>query len=140
MESFLLYNQCMIWKQITNAPLYEVSNTGLVRHIKYKRIRKPRVGRGGYHTYHLPDMDGVVKNMRAARIVASAFICDIPAGYVVDHIDRDRKNDSVRNLRVVTIKENNGNRVMLSVGVVDSIIELHAAGVSSADIVDRITR
>ena len=78
--------------------------------------------------------------MRAARIVAATFIGEIPVGHVVDHIDRDRKNDSVDNLRIVTIKENNSNRVMLSAGVIDFIIELHASGMSSADIVDRITR
>ena len=37
-------------------------------------------------------------------------IVEIPEGYEIDHIDRDRKNNFPNNLRLVTKKENNRNK------------------------------
>jgi hypothetical protein len=37
---------------------------------------------------------------------------DIPRGHEVDHIDRNRSNNNINNLKLVTIQENRKNRVM----------------------------
>ena len=40
------------------------------------------------------------------RLVWVLFYGEIPEGYVIDHIDRNRSNNSPENLRLVTIQEN----------------------------------
>lgn len=50
------------------------------------------------------------KNYRIHRLVVEAFIGPIPEGFEVDHIDRDRSNNDVTNLRIVTHSENCRNR------------------------------
>jgi len=128
----------MEWKKITNTANYEISNTGLVRHIKFQRIKRPDTDRGGYYTYKLRCLDGKIRNLRAARLVAAAFIGDIPSGYVVDHIDRIRQNDNVDNLRIVTQSENSQNRKYYDRNGVCRIIDLHKKGFSVDAIVAKL--
>ena len=45
------------------------------------------------------------------RIVYEAFFGQIPAGYEIDHIDRDPANNAISNLRVCTHAENMRNTV-----------------------------
>ena len=42
------------------------------------------------------------KRYRVHRLVAGAFLGDIPSGYETDHIDRDRSNNAVTNIRIVS--------------------------------------
>jgi len=51
----------------------------------------------------------VYKTMRIHRIVTSLFIGEVPKGMEVDHIDGNRANNSVRNLRIVSRKLNAQN-------------------------------
>lgn len=46
----------------------------------------------------------------AHRLVLEAFKGNAPVGMECDHIDRDRSNNSITNLRWVTKKENQNNR------------------------------
>lgn len=43
------------------------------------------------------------------RIVAQAYFGEIPEGCEIDHINRDRLNNAVENLRIVTPSENHRN-------------------------------
>lgn len=45
------------------------------------------------------------------RAVAKLFIGDIPIGMQIDHIDGDKHNNRVDNLRICTCKENNNNPI-----------------------------
>lgn len=47
---------------------------------------------------------------RLNRLVYSNIYGEIPKGYEIDHIDRDRKNNFPDNLRLVTKSENNLNK------------------------------
>lgn len=44
------------------------------------------------------------------RVIWEMFHGPIPDGYMIDHIDRDRKNNNLNNLRLVTHKGNQENR------------------------------
>ena len=50
--------------------------------------------------------NGIKKMYRVHRLVYKTFIGDIPEGMIVDHIDGDRNNNNVHNLRCVTQSEN----------------------------------
>ena len=56
-----------------------------------------------------------VKAHLVHRLVFEAFVGPIADGFEIDHIDRDRKNNSLSNLRMVTHKQNCYNNA--SVGV-----------------------
>lgn len=56
--------------------------------------------------------DGVKRNMRVHRLVAETFLENKDNLPQVDHIDRNRINNDISNLRWVTAKENNLNRDM----------------------------
>ena len=43
------------------------------------------------------------------RLVVETFIGEIPDGMEVDHLDRDRSNNALDNLRIVTHSQNNRN-------------------------------
>lgn len=44
------------------------------------------------------------------QVVARAFLGECPEGQEIDHIDRDKHNNNIENLRYVTHKENMANR------------------------------
>lgn len=46
---------------------------------------------------------------RTHRLIWVMFNGDIPDGFVIDHIDRNRANNNLNNLRVVTISQNTRN-------------------------------
>ena len=65
---------------------------------------------GGYLWTSLALKDHTKISGRLNRLVYSNVFGEIPKGYEIDHIDRDRKNNFPDNLRLVTKKENNQNK------------------------------
>ena len=53
--------------------------------------------------------NGIKKDYRVHRLVYRAFVGEIPDGMVIDHIDGNRNNNNVHNLRCVTPSENKQN-------------------------------
>lgn len=112
-----------IWKDIKGYEgKYQVSNYGRV-----KRLERIVNNNGGCRIlpekicrqYSTSDTlyyrvcltkDGKVKMKNVHRLVAEAFIPNPDNFPCVDHIDRDRKNNSVNNLRWVDYKINIYNR------------------------------
>lgn len=93
-----------MWKSITDT--YEVSTTGDVRNKKTQRILKPYM-RGEYHGVSLGGKD----RRKIHQLVAHTFLpAPTAGGCVVDHIDRNKFNNSAVNLRWVSRRENNINR------------------------------
>lgn len=94
-----------MWKTIDTHPNYEVSSEGQVRNSKTQRVLK-----GGKHTdgYLQVPLYPNYKTFKIHRLVADAFL--EPAEGEVDHIDRDKTNNTVTNLRWVLKSENGLNR------------------------------
>ena len=86
---------------------YKVTNDGRVFSEYLQDFIKPYYTRGGYVRYKVNFGDRN-KKFQAHRLVALAFIPnDDPKNKIqVDHIDNDRTNNCVENLRWVTPKEN----------------------------------
>lgn len=112
------------WKNIPGyEKLYKVSNYGEVkvkRRVIYQMIdgevQPMRVAKehllvpfdngNGYLVASLLDDDGKRKNFYIHRLVADAFIPNPNSYPQVDHIDYNRKNNRVTNLRWVSVTEN----------------------------------
>jgi len=98
--------------------LYEVSNLGRVRFLP-KPIKhwsgisvtrkggtmKPVENNMGYPRVLLRGR-GKPRNLLVSRLVATAFIGEIPEGYVVHHIDSNPKNNRIENLEIISFREN----------------------------------
>lgn len=99
------------WKPISEAPLYEVSNTGLVKHSRLNRIVKGYLI-NGYKSVNIKLSESSDKKIcrLVHRLVATEFIPnEFSERIYVDHIDTNPLNNDVSNLRWVTPKENMNN-------------------------------
>jgi len=88
------------WRVIADHPDYEVSNIGNVRSNKntFVKILKPGFNRKGYKQVNLCS-GGKYKTVSVHRLVALAFVEQVGGKLEVDHIDRDKTNNNVENLR-----------------------------------------
>jgi len=102
-----------IFKTIEGFSNYSVSNLGNVANQKTGRILTIRLNRGGYNIVDF-SLNGKKYTKQVHRLVAKAFIenpCNKPC---VDHIDNNRTNNNVNNLRWVTKSENSMNASLSS--------------------------
>nr|DAP03575.1 MAG TPA: homing endonuclease [Caudoviricetes sp.] len=97
------------WKRITGMELYEVSNDGHVRNAKTKRLITHYKNNMGYWKVFL-SVNGKTKPRFVHRLVAMMFLEPIKGKNTVDHINRDRNNNNVSNLRWATLKEQSQNK------------------------------
>lgn len=84
-------NDCVIYKKTKEGKLVQV---------------KPSVNNCGYEFIGYAHSRTVLVH----KLVYEAFKGEIPEGLEIDHIDRNKHNNSPDNLRVLTHKENMGNR------------------------------
>ena len=98
------------WKNLefVGATGHEVSNMGRIRNIRTGKITNYGDNHGYYRvTLYIPGIGD--KHFLVARLVAMAFIPNPDNKPQVDHIDGDKHNNIVTNLRWVTPKENCNN-------------------------------
>lgn len=95
------------WKTIIGYEPYMVSNIGRIKRNDY--IRQPQISKNGYCICSL-SIDGIIHTLSIHRLVYIAFISSIEEGYEIDHIDRNRQNNNVSNLRIASRTFNNYNQ------------------------------
>ncbi|MCI7206199.1 MAG: HNH endonuclease [Clostridium sp.] len=94
-----------IWKKVPNYN-YSVSNLGRIRNDKTLLLLKPSLT-CGYNKVRLSN-NGIVSDIMVHKLVYCVFneINDIPEGYVIDHINANKTDNSLKNLRLITLSEN----------------------------------
>lgn len=105
--------QIEIWKPINDFPQYMISNVGRVKSLNYKRMNiekllTPTLAKNGYLMVDLKNK-GLRKNTYVHKLIAQAFIPNPDNKSYVDHINANRTDNRVENLRWVTHKENMNN-------------------------------
>ena len=99
-----------IWKPIKDFEnIYEISNLGRIRNIQTNTFKKTYISEYGYVNVSLYK-NKKHYNKRLSRLLAEAFIPNIDNKPTVDHIDRNRLNNDLSNLRWADRKEQNNNR------------------------------
>jgi hypothetical protein len=99
-----------IWKDIEGYEgVYQVSNTGKVKSFKCggERILNNNIGGTGYFQVAF-SMRGKCKSFKVHKLIQSAF--NMGDGHI-DHIDGNKLNNLISNLRVVTHRQNMQNLV-----------------------------
>ena len=96
------------FKQIENYPNYMVSNMGHIYSKTSGKILKPKTDRG-YKRVKLCN-NGTHKYLSVHRLVALAFIPNPENKRQVDHINQNKENNSISNLRFCTHTENQINK------------------------------
>ena len=95
-----------IWKEIPGYEgLYEVSNTGMIRSLRYNKIMIPNTNRCGYEYINLCK-DGIIKTKTIHRLVAQVFIPNPDNLPIVNHKDEDKTNNNADNLEWCNQKYN----------------------------------
>jgi hypothetical protein len=111
------------WREITGFAGYSISDQGRVRNDQSGRVLRPDTTRDGYLRADLWQQ-GQRTHCLVARLVVQEFIAPIPEGMEVDHIDRNRTNNRVENLTIVSRGENNRNKSRYNGRDVDYVDEL----------------
>lgn len=76
------------------------ARNGILREVSYE------VNAKGYYRFNYVK-DGVKSHFRVNRVVFIAVHRYIPEGYHIDHINGDKKDNRIENLRPLTNAENN---------------------------------
>lgn len=98
------------WKPIKDYDKYFISDLGRVRSMKYNEPRYLKPGTNGYgYSFVCLCKKGKMKSIKIHRLVAMHFIPNINNKRCVDHINRNRKDNRVYNLRWATNSENQLN-------------------------------
>ena len=101
-----------VFLPIKNFPDYCVSNLGNVKNIKTGRILRQRFDKDGYKEISIYDENRKYHTKRVHRLVIEAFKENVENKPCVDHINNDRQNNNINNLRYATRIENGRNRVI----------------------------
>lgn len=99
------------YKIINNFDDYEISNLRNVRNVKTGRILKQSTDKRGYNKI------GLWKNTKQTtlylhRLLADAFILNPNNKPLIDHINGNKTDNSIENLRWCTVSENMHNRTI----------------------------
>ena len=93
------------WRLISGYDNYEISSHGRVRNNKTNRIMKTPTTINGYKNIGL-SKDAELKTYNVHRLVAFAFLEKTDEDTDVDHINHDKSNNMVTNIRWVTTSQN----------------------------------
>lgn len=107
------------WKPIVGFDNYLVSDLGRVMNAKRGTIMKQATQRNGYKYVSIRNNEGKQKSPMIHRLVGQAFLgLDVSDKWqVMMHLDDDKTNNVVSNLKVGTYEENNAYKVKGTLGV-----------------------
>ena len=95
------------WKKITQNPNYSINKYGEIRNDNTNQLKRPFVNQNtGYLIVDLWE-NNRGKKYSVHRLVAETFIPNPEGQLTVDHIDGNRQNNDVENLRWATYSEQN---------------------------------
>ena len=94
-----------LWKTVS--PSMRLSNMGRVQfkkkhHFSWSPKRTPKPSGGMAYAR--------IKNKAVHRLVYMAFVGDVPAGHTIDHVNQNKEDNRLANLRAVTPRDQNLNR------------------------------
>lgn len=94
---------------IDGFPNYKINPDGVVKNVKTGRVLTPRICNG----YAIVDLynNGLRKTTSIHKLVANAFLYKTDDGVVVDHINNDRTDNTIENLRYASYNSNNRNKL-----------------------------
>ena len=101
----------MEWFNIPNFDCYEINKIGQVRHKGSGDILKPSIVENGYCNITLRSY-GKSFHTSIHRLLGKIFIPNPENKPCIDHINRNKQDNRLENLRWVTISEN-GHNVLL---------------------------
>lgn len=103
------------WKDVTGYEgYYMVSSFGRVVSFQVKpRLLNPYIDKYGYYNVNIYK-DGKPKTCRVHRILMASFIENKYNLPCIDHIDGNKSNNNIKNLRWCTNKENQNNPITRS--------------------------
>lgn len=101
-----------VWKDLyINTLVYEISNVGnRIRNKTTGDILTPQIDGCGYYSVCVTDEQGHHKRIKYHRAKAISFIPNLQNKTCIDHIDRNKKNNDLSNLRWCSKSENAMNQ------------------------------
>lgn len=103
---------------------YNIYKDGAVMNVETGLVSTRHVCLSGYNYVSVTDNDGKSRNIFIGRALASTFLGKpLVPQHTADHIDQDRENDVVENIRWLDKKGQNENRTFPSVSKSAFIIE-----------------
>ena len=92
---------------VPNYSRYIATKSGKIYSFRgYKLSELAYFWSGFYYKVNLSSDDSILKKRYVHRVIAKTFLPNPEPGLVVDHIDRNTKNNNISNLRWVTRSEN----------------------------------
>ena len=97
------------WKIIKNYSDYKISNYGDIFSIKSNKMLHPALDGNGYYRATLISNDNKRRYISPHRLLYDTFKGINDENNVIDHIDRNKTNNNINNLREASLSENAKN-------------------------------